>query len=183
MFVRGHEYIRSELHRVYGGQQQGGISTPRSSPYIFLFTGESGAQYGYVDEWEEGVFLYTGEGQVGDMEFVRGNKAVRDHLSDGKDMHLFEEVGGGRKRYEIPTVAIVRERLTPSAKRSSIALRFATALPLTNLQYRGVSPSVPTQNNGLNVRADSFVPRPSLTTRVCSAGIYSLHSGAFRWPP
>jgi 5-methylcytosine-specific restriction protein A len=55
--------------------------------------------HGYRDGWEEndenGVFLYTGEGQVGDMEFVRGNVAIRDHAIDGKDLHLFETRGKG----------------------------------------------------------------------------------------
>lgn len=40
---------RKDLHAVFGGQQQGGISTPAPSPLIFLFTGDSGKQYGYED--------------------------------------------------------------------------------------------------------------------------------------
>jgi 5-methylcytosine-specific restriction protein A len=59
---------------------------------IFLFTGESGDQYGYRDgPRPDGVFAYTGEGQVGDMEFVRGNLAIRDHIKDGRDLLLFEK--------------------------------------------------------------------------------------------
>jgi 5-methylcytosine-specific restriction protein A len=66
------------------------------NPLIFLFTGESGEQYGYEDGWDDnGVFLYTGEGQEGDMEFVRGNRAIRDHALDGKDLHLFQALGKG----------------------------------------------------------------------------------------
>jgi 5-methylcytosine-specific restriction protein A len=62
-----------------------------------LFTGETGNQYGYRDGWgDDGVFLYTGEGQVGDMEFVRGNRAIRDHGQDGKDLLLFETMGHGK---------------------------------------------------------------------------------------
>lgn len=87
---------RSDLHGPYGGQWQGGISTPRDWPLIFLFTGESGEQYGYRDGWDEnGVFLYTGEGQVGNMEFVRGNLAIKNHAKDGKDLHLFRSLGKG----------------------------------------------------------------------------------------
>jgi 5-methylcytosine-specific restriction protein A len=87
---------RSDLHGPYGGQRQGGISTPTRFPAIFLFTGRSGEQYGYRDGLEEnGVFRYTGEGQVGDMEFVRGNLAIRDHAEDGRDLHLFEALGKG----------------------------------------------------------------------------------------
>jgi 5-methylcytosine-specific restriction protein A len=88
---------RRDIHAEYGGQRQGGISTPASVPFIFLFTGETGHQYGYEDHWDnDGVFLYTGEGQRGDMEFVRGNRAVRDHAGDGKDLLLFRSLGKGK---------------------------------------------------------------------------------------
>ncbi len=64
---------------------------PEGAPYIFLFTGETGSQYGYADGWRpDGIFAYTGEGQRGDMEFVRGNRAIRDHITDGRDLLLFE---------------------------------------------------------------------------------------------
>lgn len=43
-----------------------------------------------------GVFLYTGEGQVGPMEFTPGNRAIRDHGTDGKDLHLFRSLGKGK---------------------------------------------------------------------------------------
>ncbi len=85
---------RLHIHGKYGGQQQGGICTPADAPFIFLFTGESGEQYGYNDgPDEDGVFLYTGEGQIGPMEFIRGNKAIRDHEANGKDLLLFQALG------------------------------------------------------------------------------------------
>ena len=50
-----------------------------------------------ADGWDEnGVFLYTGEGQVGDMAFVRGSQAIRDHSANGKDLHLFRSLGKGQ---------------------------------------------------------------------------------------
>ena len=100
MFVQGQVYIRNTIHHVYGGQQQGGISTPSHHNFIMLFVGEQGYQYGYRDGWnDDGIFFYTGEGQAGDMSFVRGNRAVRDHIADGKDLHLFEYVQQGQTRY------------------------------------------------------------------------------------
>lgn len=91
-FETGLVYHRQrDIHQVYGGQERGGIATPDSVPYVFLFTGESGQQYGYSDGWRaDGVYDYTGEGQTGDMQFVRGNRAIRDHASDGCDLLLFE---------------------------------------------------------------------------------------------
>jgi 5-methylcytosine-specific restriction protein A len=100
MFVQGQIYLRRELHQKYGGQRQGGISTPSAYPFVMLFTGQQGADYGYHDGWtNDNTFLYTGEGQVGDMTFVRGNRAIRDHIAEHKDIHLFEYVQPGSVRY------------------------------------------------------------------------------------
>jgi len=82
---------RSDIHGRFKGQERGGIATPVSVPFVFLFTGESGEAYGYADGWRpDGSFAYTGEGQIGDMEFIKGNRAIRDHAEDGKELLLFE---------------------------------------------------------------------------------------------
>jgi 5-methylcytosine-specific restriction protein A len=100
MFVPGEVYRRRELHEKYGGQMQGGISTPAEHKIVMLFTSERGKEHGYSDGWtERGVFLYTGEGQKGDMEFVRGNAAIRDHLEHGKEIHLFSQTSKGYVEY------------------------------------------------------------------------------------
>ena len=76
---------------MYGGNRQGGISPSAKVPYIFIFSGKSGSQYGYKDGWDNPyVFSYTGEGQIGDMRFVKGNLALRDHINNGKRVFLFE---------------------------------------------------------------------------------------------
>jgi 5-methylcytosine-specific restriction enzyme A len=101
MFNVGEIYKRSALHDKYGGQEQGGISTPSRFKIILLFTSNSGEQYGYSDGWSEdrSIFYYTGEGQLGDMTFTRGNKAIRDHLNNGTEIHLFEYIKQGYVRY------------------------------------------------------------------------------------
>ena len=89
----GREYKRRELHDFYGGQRQGGISTPQKYPYIFIITSKRGEEHGYVDGWIENnnFFLYTGEGQIGDMEFKGGNKAIKYHRQNDKQIFLFQE--------------------------------------------------------------------------------------------
>lgn len=88
---------RDDIHALYRGQQQGGISTPADVPAIFIFTGVSGAAHGYADSFQpDGSFRYTGEGQVGDMQMKGGNKAIRDHALNGKDLLVFEILGKGR---------------------------------------------------------------------------------------
>ena len=88
--VPGVIYSRSDLHDRFGGQEQGGITTPKSVPVILAFTGFSGAQHGYTDGWLEKVFCYYGEGQTGNMMFTKGNLAIRDHAKNGKDILVFE---------------------------------------------------------------------------------------------
>jgi 5-methylcytosine-specific restriction protein A len=99
-FVPGEVYHRRALHDLYGGQRQGGISTPKDHPIIFLVTGESGTQYGYTDGFrQDGTFWYTGDGQVGDMQLLRGNAAILNHQSHGKALHLFQGVQHGELQY------------------------------------------------------------------------------------
>lgn len=102
MFLPNKTYKRKELHVKYGGQKQGGISTPAKHNFIMLFTGDQGQQYGYHDELvSDNIYMYTGEGQIGDMEFKKGNLAIRDHTRNGKDLFLFKYVkkGTGNVQY------------------------------------------------------------------------------------
>jgi 5-methylcytosine-specific restriction protein A len=90
MFEIGKEYKRSEIHDKYNGSRQSGISPSASHPLIFIFTSDSGEQFGYKDEYHNGIFMYTGEGQTGDMKMNRGNSAIRDHAKEGRTLHVFE---------------------------------------------------------------------------------------------
>lgn len=102
MFEEGRVYHRrSDIHEKFGGQQQGGISTPSRKPYIFLFSGDSGEQYGYRDGWVDAdTYRYSGEGQRGDMQLHRGNLAIATHSEKNKEIHLFQKVERGMYRYE-----------------------------------------------------------------------------------
>jgi 5-methylcytosine-specific restriction protein A len=83
---------RRDIHARLGGQQQGGIITPSRTPIVILITGAEGAAHGYSDRQRaDGVFEYFGEGQSGDMEFVRGNAAILNHAREGKDLLLFSK--------------------------------------------------------------------------------------------
>ncbi len=86
----GSVYNRQQLHADYGGSIQGGIAPSRDEPVVFLFTGGTGEEHGYQDDIRaDGTVLYTGEGQIGDMEIVRGNRAISTHLEDGRELHFF----------------------------------------------------------------------------------------------
>ena len=99
-FIVGREYRRSELHDRYGGNRQKGICPSPHHPVVFLFTGESGEQYGYFDGFQNnGTYWYTGEGTRGDMEWRASNRAIRDSQSLGKSLHLFEKHRHAHVRY------------------------------------------------------------------------------------
>jgi predicted restriction endonuclease len=99
-FIPNQLYKRSLIHDEYGGNRQGGISPSAKFPYIFIFSGKSGAQYGYRDGWDNNnIFTYTGEGQEGDMQFIKGNLALKEHLNRGKRVFLFEIEGSGMIKF------------------------------------------------------------------------------------
>lgn len=97
-FKIGKRYKRqTDIHDVYGGSRRSGISPCAESPFVFIFSGSTGMAFGYEDGWQEAerTYLYSGEGQVGDMTFTRGNRAIRDHVADGKQLLLFHALGKG----------------------------------------------------------------------------------------
>lgn len=100
-FEIGKTYHRKrDIHGQFKGQEQGGIITPSNFNLVVAITGDAGHAHGYTDKLrDDGVFEYFGEGQVGDMSFKAGNKAILEHTEAGKDLLLFRKVKGG-VRYE-----------------------------------------------------------------------------------
>jgi 5-methylcytosine-specific restriction protein A len=100
MFIPNQIYQRKAIHNQYGGNRQSGICPSAQNPFIFIFSGSGGKQHGYKDQWEnENIFSYTGEGQTGDMQFTKGNLALREHLYTGKRVFLFEYVQSGYVKF------------------------------------------------------------------------------------
>ncbi len=95
-FTPGAVYDRkTEINGPFGGSHRNGIAGSSTHPAIFLFTGDSGEQYGYADGWEDGAYLYTGEGQLGPMTLTRGNRAIAEHSVDGRALYMFRSLGKG----------------------------------------------------------------------------------------
>lgn len=92
----GERILRKELHRRWGGRQQGGISPSRSSPNVFVFWSPAvGERHGCYDEFRaDGFFYYTGAGQHGDQRMRDANLAILSHPEDGRRVHLFDGAGG-----------------------------------------------------------------------------------------
>lgn len=96
-YDRGRIYNRrADIHARFQGQQQGGIITPSEHALVIVITGEEGLQHGYGDrERPDGAFEYFGEGQVGDMQMIRGNAAIASHSVLGKSLLLFRKTRTG----------------------------------------------------------------------------------------
>ncbi|HOC44119.1 MAG TPA: HNH endonuclease signature motif containing protein [Thermoanaerobaculales bacterium] len=129
-FVPGRLYNRRELHDEYGGQRQGGISTPANHPMVFLFTGEAGHQFGYRDGFlDDGTFRYFGEGQVGDMRMKFGNLAIRDHHLNGERLYLFKSRKDRKLEYQGEVAYVDHAEVVTADKngdpRRAIAFRLA----------------------------------------------------------
>jgi hypothetical protein len=87
---------RKALHGRYGGRERGGISPSRKTTNVFLFTDpKRGKRHGYVYDGlrANGIYDYTGEGQSGDQQMTQGNRAIRDHKIEGRELHLFKASG------------------------------------------------------------------------------------------
>jgi 5-methylcytosine-specific restriction enzyme A len=92
MFNKNQIYRRQDIHSQYSGQEQGGISTPREHPIIFIWTEpDSDQQDVYVDKWENDYFYFSGQGRRGDMLMNGNNKSILEHELNGKEIHLFEK--------------------------------------------------------------------------------------------
>ncbi|MFZ5636429.1 MAG: HNH endonuclease [Pseudomonadota bacterium] len=137
---------KAEIHPVLGGQQQGGISTPADKPVVILFTGEGGEAHGYHDFWEdETCFHYFGEGQRGDMTMTGGNRAILNHIADGKRLLLFQMTGKSRPcryRGEFELISWYERPDTPATEgpnRNAIVFKLRPLDEMPGLLAKGVS--------------------------------------------
>jgi 5-methylcytosine-specific restriction protein A len=84
-------YQRSALHARFGGNKTAGIVPSLKESVILMFHTQEDAHQFYGDGLDEiGVYWYSGMGARGDMDWNFANRAVRDHLENGKDLLLFE---------------------------------------------------------------------------------------------
>lgn len=69
-----------------------GINTSQFSPNIVIVSvlRQSVDHFVYHDYWDEnGDFIYTGEGLIGNQEFIRGNLAIKNAKYEGRIIQLF----------------------------------------------------------------------------------------------
>jgi hypothetical protein len=95
----GQTFTRQQLAPIFGGALYSGIVPSNSTPNVLLFSDASkGEVNGYFDsievEDEHGPLVhYTGEGRTGPQEMTKGNKAILNHVADGRALRLFWAIG------------------------------------------------------------------------------------------
>lgn len=186
LFIPGKTYKRSTIHDQYGGNRQGGIAASASYPFIFIFSGDAGHQHGYKDQWEnENVFSYTGEGQVNDMTFVRGNLALRDHLINGKRVFLFIYVVKGFVKFEaeleLLTVDFFQGQDRDGKERTAIKFFFKRVGKQLNYPSEQLNLSLAAQDQAVyGNNTPNETERKGLVTSRVGQGAYRK-SILFRW--
>jgi 5-methylcytosine-specific restriction protein A len=89
----GAVYRRQHLNDRFGGNRMTGIVASPREPVVLLFHTEEPVQQFYQDGFDDdGIYWYSGEGTRGDMQWTAANRAIRDHVADGRDLLLFERV-------------------------------------------------------------------------------------------
>ena len=88
------QYLSRDNRRIeFGGALYGGIEPSAQTPNVFIYSDPSrGEKNGYIyDGWNEdkSIYLYTGEGKIGDQKLSAGNKAIADHKKDKRKLRLF----------------------------------------------------------------------------------------------
>lgn len=169
----GKEYKRSTIHEAYGGQRQGGISTPTKFKYIFIFSNKSGKTYGYEDGWyADNTFYYTGQGQIGDMQFVRGNKEILNQRENGKEILLFSETKKSYYKYsaKLNFVDYNFIQTKDRNKQNRKAIQFILQSALSNTSP-SVTPYATAQYKEKSIPPGSTERKGLVTSRV-GQGIY-----------
>jgi hypothetical protein len=87
----GDQIERVALQRAFGGSGQGGITPSNRSSNIFLFADpDEGPIQGYVDGWKsDGLYDYTGSGQIDDQRLGGVNGSMLEHRISGKTLRVF----------------------------------------------------------------------------------------------
>jgi 5-methylcytosine-specific restriction enzyme A len=186
VFQVGQIYRRSLIHDEYGGNRQSGIAVSASFPYIFIFSGKSGHQHGYKDQWENpNVYSYTGEGQQGDMEFTRGNLAILDHLKNGKRIFLFIQEGKAFVKFEseLELQEVNYFESPDSSGKERIAIKFFFKRAGVHLNYQTSQPIIPLLSDPETrayINTPNITERQGLVTSRVGQGAYRS-SILYRW--
>jgi len=89
--VVGDTYKTNDLKEIFSNNSfMRGINICKQNSAIVLISKKAETRgREYEDTWVNETLMYTGEGQVGDQQMTRGNKAIRDAKANGDTLYLF----------------------------------------------------------------------------------------------
>lgn len=124
------------------------------------------------------MFSYTGEGQLGDMKFSKGNLALRDHIQNGKRVFLFESYTKGYVKFigevELFDVDFIETHDTSGTTRIGIKFFFKPkGIILKVLKDMALEPSIVDEYDpGYGVMHPNETERKGLVTSRVGQGAY-----------
>lgn len=87
LFVPGDTLTNKQLVDIFRVSSMGGIRRSRATNCVLIVSSADNALY--KDRWVDGVFMYTGEGRLGDQTITRGNRALDEAHATGTPLLLF----------------------------------------------------------------------------------------------
>lgn len=84
-------YTYEDVEKKFGIVRRGfgrGINVTPNSVVLISNVQKQHGQFVYHDRWEEGCYVYSGEGQTGNQIMSAGNMAILNADRDGKVIHL-----------------------------------------------------------------------------------------------
>ncbi len=84
----GDEVSNNQLMSIFKCSNTGGMRPSKRTSTLILISDKTKSYY--VDDWNEGVLLYTGTGQHGDQELKNQNKTLYESDTNGVSVFLFE---------------------------------------------------------------------------------------------
>jgi 5-methylcytosine-specific restriction protein A len=165
----GNTYKRSELHDVYGGNRQAGITPSKDGSRIFIFSNHSGESHGYQDGWEGQYYHYTGAGQSGDqdIESNRHNGHVLHHTENNARVNLFTGATSGYWDYVANLVLVDYAFFETHDKdgKNRLAVRFT-------FERQGDTPPETSSKSPRPYRKPDVTSRTGLVTTRVGQGFY-----------
>ena len=176
---------RRHIHGPYGGSFQSGIAPSSMVDAIFIFTGETGSQYGYADQevvTAQGArsFSYTGEGQIGDMEFVRGNRAILEHSNDGRALHLFQSLGKSKGQKYLGEFVYAGHKFMPGPDRNGEIRRLIVFRMVAVADARAIEDAVGDEGDGHTAISVTLADARSIALAASAGGATPTKESAAR---
>jgi hypothetical protein len=122
LVLPGDTLTNEQLNDIFGVANMGGIRISKLTGTILLVSSVDNDLY--EDRDQDGFFSYTGEGQRGDQELVRGNKALYDSPGTGAPLLLFYKKQANEYEFqgEVRLAAVPTQEQQPDADGQSRAV-------------------------------------------------------------